>query len=357
MENQTNIGKSKRVSVVILNWNGCDLMREFLPSVINNSPPDIADIVVADNGSTDDSISMLHREFPSVNLILLDKNYGFAEGYNQALARITTEYAVLLNSDVEVMSGWLKVPLAILDNDPKVACVQPKILAQRNKNYFEYAGAAGGYLDRYGYPFCRGRLFHVVEEDKGQYDNDIDILWGSGACLFVRTDVYKKEGGLDKVFFAHQEEIDFCWRLRNRGYRIIYTAQSTVFHVGGATLDAESPHKTFLNFRNNLLMLYKNLPEKELPLVMRRRFFLDYLAAVQFALTGHFKNAKAVFKARQAFFELKSTAGYKITREENQKKTVLPGIPEILPYSLITLFYIKKKHTFSDIYHFFNKKS
>ncbi len=337
--------QAKRVSIVILNWNGSKLMEEFLPSVVQYSPDSMAEIVVADNGSTDDSVAMLQRRFPSIRLILLDKNYGFAEGYNQALRQITSEYTVLLNSDVEVTSGWLDAPLAALASDTDIACVQPKIRSQRNKALFEYAGASGGYLDKYGYPFCRGRIMHVVEEDHGQYDTQANLLWASGACLFIRTAVYKQEGGLDAIFFAHQEEIDMCWRLRNRGYRIVCTPQSVVYHVGGATLQAESPRKTFLNFRNNLLMIYKNLPEKELVTVMRLRFWLDYIAATKFLLTGYPANAKAVYDARKAYFKL--LPQYKTIREENLHKTTQPFLPERLPQSLLLSFYLKGEKRFS----------
>ncbi|WP_085536215.1 glycosyltransferase family 2 protein [Massilibacteroides vaginae] len=337
----------KEVAVVILNWNGKALMEEFLPSVIAYTPTDKADIVVADNGSTDDSVEMLKAKFPEVQLILLDKNYGFAEGYNQALKHIDNKYTVLLNSDVEVTPGWIDAPLNVMNDQPEIAAVQPKILAQRNKKYFEYAGACGGFMDRYGYPYCRGRVLHAIEEDRGQYDMPVDILWATGACHFVRTEVYKKEGGLDGRFFAHQEEVDFCWRLRCRGYRLICTPDSVVYHVGGATLSVESPHKTYLNFRNNLLMVYKNLGEADLEHVMRTRFFLDYLAALKFLLTGHFKNAKAIYKARQDFFELKES--YLPIRKENLQKTVLSPIPELSRKSLIVSFYLKGKRKYSDM--------
>lgn len=337
----------KEVAVVILNWNGKALMEEFLPSVIAYTPTDKADIVVADNGSTDDSVEMLKAKFPEVQLILLDKNYGFAEGYNQALKHIDNKYTVLLNSDVEVTPGWIDAPLNVMNDQPEIAAVQPKILAQRNKKYFEYAGACGGFMDRYGYPYCRGRVLHAIEEDRGQYDMPVDILWATGACHFVRTEVYKKEGGLDGRFFAHQEEVDFCWRLRCRGYRLVCTPDSVVYHVGGATLSVESPHKTYLNFRNNLLMVYKNLGEADLEHVMRTRFFLDYLAALKFLLTGHFKNAKAIYKARQDFFELKES--YLPIRKENLQKTVLSPIPELSRKSLIVSFYLKGKRKYSDM--------
>lgn len=338
---------NKKVAVVILNWNGAGLMEQFLPSVIAYSPSEVAEVVVADNGSTDNSIAMLQEKFPSVRIIRLDNNYGFAEGYNQALRQIDNEYTVLLNSDVEVTPGWLDAPLAAMDADATIAAAQPKIRAQRNKEYFEYAGAAGGYMDIYGYPYCRGRVLHIVEKDEGQYDTPADILWATGACLFVRTAVYKEAGGLDAGFFAHQEEIDMCWRLRSRGYRLVCTPQSVIYHVGGATLNVESPRKTFLNFRNNLLMLYKNLPEKDLAHVMRVRFWLDYIAATKFLLCGHWCNAQAVYKARKEFFEMKPL--YLPKRRENLEKTTLATIPELMRSSLIVAFYLKGKKIYSDI--------
>lgn len=337
----------KKVAVVILNWNGRKLMEEFLPSVVRYCP-EWAEVIVADNGSSDDSLEMLKEKFPGVGIIRLDHNYGFAEGYNQAISQIDHEYSVLLNSDVEVTPNWLDAITGILDADPSIACAQPKIRAQRNKEYFEYAGAAGGFMDRYGYPFCRGRILHVVEKDKGQYDTQADILWATGACLFIRTAVYKEVGGLDAGFFAHQEEIDLCWRLRSRGYRIVCVPQAVVYHVGGATLSVESPRKTFLNFRNNLLMLYKNLPEEDLKPVMRVRFCLDYLAATQFLLSGHVRNAKAVYEARQAFYKLKPE--YTSKRVENEKKTILRTIPELIRSSLIARFYLRGNKTFSSLF-------
>lgn len=337
----------KKVAVVILNWNGKALMEEFLPSVVSHTPQDWADIIVADNGSTDSSLEMLEARFPSVGIIRLDKNYGFAEGYNQALKHIGHEYTVLLNSDVEVTPGWLDAPLAAMDADRQIAAAQPKILAQRNKACFEYAGAAGGFMDKYGYPYCRGRILHAVEKDQGQYDTPADLLWATGACLFVRTAVYKEVGGLDTGFFAHQEEIDMCWRLRSRGYRLVCTPASVVYHVGGATLSVESPRKTFLNFRNNLLMLFKNLPEKDLRPVMRARFWLDYIAAAKFLASGHWANAKAVYEARKAFFELQPS--YTAKREENISKTVLADIPELRKGSLLVAFYLQGKKKFSDL--------
>jgi GT2 family glycosyltransferase len=337
----------KKISVVILNWNGKNLLESFLPSVIKHSPPERSKIIVADNGSTDGSVALLQQRFPSAGILALDRNYGFAQGYNLAMQQVDTEYAVLLNNDVEVTPGWLDAPLALLDGNPSVACVQPKIRSFRNRPFFEYAGAAGGFLDRYGYPFCRGRLLHVVEEDRGQYDTQTDILWATGACLFIRTEVFRQAGGLDARFFAHQEEVDLCWRMRCRGHRVVYTPCSTVYHVGAATLSAENPRKTFLNFRNSLLMLYKNLPEEELPHVMRVRFWLDYIAAAKFLLNRHLQDARAVYAARREFHRLKPS--YLPVRLDNMGKTLLAPIPEQMPRSLIAAFYLRGKKTYSAL--------
>lgn len=338
-----NIRDKKKVSVIILNWNGAALMERFLPSVVRYSPEEWAEVIVADNGSTDRSLEVLADKFPSVRVIRLGQNYGFAEGYNRALQQINTPYAVLLNSDVEVTPGWLEAPLRLLEASPEIAGVQPKLLAEREREQFEYAGAAGGFMDKYGYPFCRGRIFQEIEVDRGQYDTETDILWATGACLFVRTEVYRAVGGLDAKFFAHQEEIDMCWRMRARGYRLVCTPESVVYHVGGGTLNAESPRKTFLNFRNNLLMLYKNLPEKELQRVMRLRFWLDYLAAFKFLLEGHPANARAVWEARRAFHRL--VPEYREQRIVNQQLATVREIPELKSFSLLWQFYVRgKKH-------------
>ena len=338
---------NKKVAIVILNWNGKAWMEKFLPSVLKYSPNAISEIIVADNGSTDNSLSMLSHKFPTVKIIRLEKNYGFAEGYNRAIKQVDTPYCVLLNSDVEVTEGWLDAPLALLEKEESIAAVQPKILSERNRHLFEYAGACGGYMDKYGYPFCRGRIFQEIETDHGQYDSQADVLWASGACLFIKTEVYIKEGGLDNTFFAHQEEIDLCWRLRMRGYRIVCTPQSKVYHVGGGTLNSESPHKTFLNFRNNLLMLYKNLPEKDLTWVLRLRTLLDYVAAFKFLLEGHWQNAIAVHKARKNFHRLIPL--YKSKRNENQASVIQKEMPELKSYCLLWQFYIKRRIHYNEL--------
>lgn len=336
-----------KIAVVILNWNGCEMLRTFLPSVLRHSEADGVSVFVADNGSTDQSVEMLQREFPSVSVIRIKENKGFADGYNLALAEVTAEYVVLLNSDVEVTEGWL-LPLAeYMDRHPEAAACQPKIRSWRQREQFEYAGAAGGFIDRYGYPFCRGRIMGVVEEDKGQYDSVIPVFWATGAALFIRLTDYRAAGGLDGSFFAHMEEIDLCWRLRARGRQIVCVPQSTVYHVGGATLKKENPHKTFLNFRNNLVMLYKNLPAEELARVMRVRAVLDYVAALNFVLKLQFPNALAVLRARRAYRRLR--ASYAPAREENLKKTSLCVIPERTKSSILAQYYLRGKKFFSQL--------
>lgn len=334
-----------KVSVVILNWNGSDMLRTFLPSVLAYS--DEAEICVADNGSTDDSVEMLSREFPSVRLILLEQNYGFAEGYNKALQQVDAEYVVLLNSDVEVSEHWLQPLVTYLDAHPEVAACQPKIRSQRQKEYFEYAGASGGFMDAWGYPFCRGRIMQVVEEDRGQYDEVTPVFWATGAALFIRRRDYEQAGGLDGRFFAHMEEIDLCWRLRSRGRNIVCIPQSVVYHVGGATLKKENPRKTYLNFRNNLLMLYKNLPQPELDRVMRMRAFLDCVAAVSFLLQGSWANARAVMNARREYKKLCSS--FLPSREENLRQSVQPVIPEQMKGSILWNLYVKRRKFFSQL--------
>lgn len=337
----------RKVSVIILNWNGETLLKQFLPSVVEHTSIELADVIVADNGSTDQSIVLLENEFPTVEIIRLEKNFGFADGYNQAIARVKTPYVVLLNSDVAVTSGWLEPLVDELEENPNVAAVQPKILSWSEKTSFEYAGACGGFMDIYGYPFCRGRLLYVIEADKGQYDDPIDVLWTSGACMLVRRDVYVRVGGLDATFFAHQEEIDLCWLMRCRGYRLRCVPKSSVYHVGGATLEPESPRKTYLNFRNNLLMLYKNLPEYALRRVMIIRKILDYIAAFKFLLTGHPANAKAVYEARQEFFRMQYR--YESVRKANLEQRVITTIPEVLEHSLLFYFYLCGTHYFSGL--------
>ena len=336
-----------KVSVVILNWNGVEMLRTFLPSVLVCSSGHEVEICVADNGSTDNSCEMLKEEFPTVRLIQLDDNYGFAEGYNRALSQVEAEYVVLLNSDVEVTPDWLEPLVSFMDEHPEVAACQPKILSQKNRSYFEYAGAAGGYIDYLGYPFCRGRIFEKVEKDDGQYNTNRSVFWATGAALMIRQDIYDRVGGLDGRFFAHMEEIDLCWRLRSRGYGIFCIPGSTVFHVGGATLKKENPRKTFLNFRNNLLMLYKNLPQKELKSVMRKRAVLDFIAASFFFLKGDFAASRAVFRARKQFKRL--TPRFEEDRQENLSLTVNHNIPERYRFSILWKFKFQGKKYFANL--------
>lgn len=337
----------KRLSVVILNWNGAEMLRKFLPSVIAHSTGEGIEVCVADNASTDHSQEVMRQEFPEVRLILLDRNYGFAEGYNRALAQVDAEYSLLLNSDVEVTEEWLFPMLEYMDAHPDVAACQPKIRSYHRREEFEHAGACGGFIDRYGYPFCRGRMMGTVETDKGQYDSVIPIFWATGAALLIRTADYREAGGLDAGFFAHMEEIDLCWRLRNRGRGIVCIPQSVVFHVGGATLNKENPRKTYLNFRNNLLMLYKNLPENELRPVMRVRWFLDMVAALQFVLKCEWGNVRAIFRARRDYASMRP--GYQSARAENMSKTMLPFPPERFSWSLLWNYYLRGIRYFNQL--------
>ena len=294
-------------SVIILNWNGTEMLRRYLPSVVKSQESSAKrydfEVIVADNGSTDNSLDVLAKEFPSVKTIVLDQNYGFAEGYNRAIAQVDSEYTVLLNSDVEVTEGWLDPLLAYLDTHTDVAAVQPKIRSWLRRSHFEHAGAAGGYLSKLYFPYCRGRILWHVEEDKGQYDTAAEVDWTSGACMCVRTKVYKECGGLDAAFFAHMEEIDLCWRMRNAGWRLVCVPESVVYHLGGGALNYESPRKTYLNHRNNLLMIYKN---KQHPYgVLFIRGLLDYVAACFYLVQGRWGAFKAVFQARRDYRKMK----------------------------------------------------
>ena len=290
-----------KCSVIILNWNGAEMLRRYLPSVVAHTKG--AEIFVADNGSTDNSLEVLAKEFPGVKTIVLDKNYGFAEGYNRAIAQVDSEYIVLLNSDVEVTEGWLNPLLAYLDEHKDVAAVQPKVRSLLHRTHFEHAGAAGGYLSKLYFPYCRGRILWHVEEDKGQYDTEAEVDWTSGACMCVRTQVYKECGGLDAAFFAHMEEIDLCWRMRNAGLHLVCLPQSVVYHLGGGALSYESPRKTYLNHRNNLLMIYKN--KQHACGVLFVRGILDYAAACFYLLQGRFGAFKAVFQARRDYRKMR----------------------------------------------------
>ena len=336
-----------KLAIVILNWNGEKMLRQYLPSVLKYSCEE-AVVYVADNASTDNSVPMLKENFPECRLILLEKNWGFADGYNKALARIEAEYYLLLNSDIEVTPHWLTPLLSYMDGHADVAACQPKLLSIADRDSFEYAGACGGYLDRYGYPFCRGRIFETVERDNGQYDSPADILWATGAALFVRARIYNKVGGLDGRFFAHNEEIDLCWRLRIGGHRIVCIPESKVYHVGGGTLPKSNPMKTFLNFRNNLTMLYKCLPDEELNRVMLMRWLLDYVAAWEMLILKHsWGDFKAVYRARRAFRRWKSV--FKADRKAIQQNRVQKNIPEQRGFMLLWQYYAKGRRRYSDL--------
>ena len=288
-----------KTAVVILNYNGEKLLQQFLPSVIDYSTG--ATIVVADNASTDQSLKILATQFPSIQVIQLDQNYGFCGGYNRALKQIETEYCVLLNSDVEVTSQWLDSMIALLDSDPNIAAVQPKILSYHQQDQFEYAGAGGGFIDMLGYPFCRGRLFDFTEKDNGQYNDTREIFWATGACMVIRSKVYQELGGLDEDFFTHMEEIDLCWKIQRAGYKVMYLGSSTIYHVGGGTLSRYSPKKTYHNFRNGLAILIKHWKTWSLLFKLPIRLLLDYIAALKFVFDGNPQHALAVLKAHMDF--------------------------------------------------------
>ncbi len=332
------------------------MMRRFLPSVVKNSPE--ADVIVVDNGSTDDSLQYLENEMPEVRRIVLDRNYGFAEGYHKGLQELEKgslqtkgeawPFYLLLNSDVEVREGWLEPMIAYMEAHPEVAACQPKLRCQWAPEMFEYAGASGGYIDALGYPYCRGRVFATVEKDEGQYDDIVPVLWATGAALMIRSRDYWQVGGLDGRFFAHQEEIDLCWRLRSRGRGVVVVPQSVAYHLGGGTLPKGNPRKDYLNFRNNMLLLYKNLPANRLRPVMRLRFWLDALASVQFLLKGQWGSFCAVWRARRDFYRLRSQ--FRGDREENLRNAVLSPVPEQSSFSLLWQYYIKGKKTWKQLY-------
>ena len=311
------------LSVMILNWNGEKLLREFLPSVIANTHGPDVEVIVVDNGSTDDSMKVLCEEFPNVKILAFDENLGFSGGYNRAIKEVDSEFVVLLNSDVETPAGWWQPLLAFMHSHPEVGACQPKILSYRNKDKFEYAGAAGGLLDKYGYPFCRGRLFDKIEYDLCQYDTGPeDIAWASGAALMVRREVYLDAGGLDELFFAHMEEIDLCCRIHNLGYRVCVVPESCVYHLGGASLAQGNPRKTYLNFRNNLLLLHKNLPEKKGKKLLFKRRLMDTLAFFMYVAKLDFPNAKAILQAHSDFKKMRK---HYVSFPDSDVLATLPG--------------------------------
>ncbi|MFM7766973.1 MAG: glycosyltransferase family 2 protein [Bacteroidota bacterium] len=326
----------------MLNWNGLGLLERFLPKLLPTLGP-TAELVVADNASTDDSVAWMRTQYPDVRIIQNSTNLGFADDYNEALKSVDAEYFLLLNSDVEVTTGWLEPLIAAMDADPNLAACQPKILWEKQRDQFEYSGACGGFIDHLGYPFCRGRVFGQLEQDQGQYNEPCNIFWASGACMMVRSAVYNELGGFDPVFFAHMEEIDFCWRMRNAGHNIRCIPESVVYHVGGATLPKNNSRKTFLNFCNNLSMIWKNLPDDRLFRVILLRLVLDGIAGIKFATEGHFKDCIAVIKAHFAFYNRVTTG--KLKRSRN----ILPNHSTIYPKSLVWQHYVRGIDKFSDL--------
>jgi len=331
-----------KVAVVILNWNGKALLEKFLPSVVKNSSEEAA-LYLIDNASTDDSVSFVSENFSEVNIIQNKENYGYAGGYNKGLSRLTEDIFILLNSDVEVTANWLTPLLLEFQEDDTLYAAQPKVLDYKNKNYFEYAGAAGGYLDKYGYPFCRGRIFDTLEKDDGQYNDTTPIFWATGACLFIKAEAYKKVGGLDEDFFNHQEEIDLCWRLQNAGGIIKYIGNSTVYHVGGATLSASNPKKTFYNFRNSLLMLVKNRKGWGVWTLLLVRMVLDGIAALRFLLEGKGSHFIVIFKSHLSFYAL-------LPKFLKKRKTNAGNIKYYKIKSIVWNYFIEKKRTFNTNY-------
>ncbi|MDO4782235.1 MAG: glycosyltransferase family 2 protein [Capnocytophaga felis] len=328
-----------KIAVVILNWNGKHLLEKFLPSVVKHS--ERADIYVIDNASSDDSIEYLKCNFPNVQIVRNPLNGGYAQGYNLGLAEISADVYCLLNSDVEVTENWL-LPIINTFKNLEIGAIQPKILDYKNKKMFEYAGGAGGFIDKYGFPFCRGRIFDTIEEDNGQYNNQTDIFWASGACFFIRSEIFHRLKGFDEDFFAHQEEIDLCWRIHHLGKRIVFCPESVVYHVGGATLPVNDPKKIFLNFRNGLFMLLKNLPQKSLYKILWVRMFLDGIAGIRFLLQGKIQFTWAIFKAHMSF--------YRNFFKFKKKRLNSNFYSYYITKSIVWLYFIKNKKLFSDFH-------
>lgn len=340
-ENKHNL----KVAVVILNWNGRKYLEKFLPSVTKHSKSEQVKVYVADNGSNDDSVQFIQENYPEIELVLLDKNYGFAGGYNKALAKIKAEYYVILNSDVEVTKNWIFPIIVKMDIDHSVAAAMPKIKSYHDKVYFEYAGAAGGFIDKYGYPFCRGRILDTIEKDEGQYDSESEIFWASGASLFIRSEVYHQQKGFDNDFFAHMEEIDLCWRIKNTGQKIMYYPDSEVFHVGGGALPNNNPRKLYLNYRNNLFLLYKNLPSQNRFIIVFIRMVLDGASAMVYLVTGKFQFFLVVMKAHFAFYL--SLKKLWLKRKKLLKTNKINT--GIYNKSIVYSYFISKKEKMSDL--------
>lgn len=336
----------KKVAVVILNWNGEKLLPEFLPSVVK-SVPDYAEVIIADNASNDESIRYIQENFPTLRIIQNENNGGFAKGYNDALKEVNHEYLVLLNSDIETPKNWLEPVYEFMEANPNVGAAMPNILQYKQKSHFEYAGAAGGFIDKWGFPFCRGRIFNDLEEDKGQYDNNIPVFWATGACMFVKNELFKNLNGFDEFFFAHMEEIDLCWRIQRAGYDIYSIGESKVYHLGGGTLNKVSPQKTFLNFRNNLLLLTKNYPKNKFGLILFQKLILDGIAGLKFLLQGDFKHTISVIKAHFSFYKV-FPRFFKI-RKQLRKEFKNDDVKGIYNNSIISDHFLKGKNKFSQI--------
>jgi len=341
------LNQSPSVALVILNWNGKHFLEKFLPSVLASGYENLS-IVIADNASTDDSVSFLQNNFPSIKIIINAVNEGFAKGYNTALKQIEADYYILLNSDVEVTEGWISPIILMMESDKVIAACQPKVLSLDNKNKFEYAGASGGWIDKFGYPFNRGRVFDFCENDEGQYNNNSEIFWATGAALFVRASVYHELNGFDEYFFAHQEEIDLCWRMQRSGYKIFAVPASVVYHVGGGTLPAGNKRKVFLNFRNNLVMLAKNLPLAEKIWKIPFRISLDNLAGFQALIKGDLTTFISILKAHFYFFKW----CFKQKNVDKLQKIKLKDLAGVYIGSIVWQYFIKKRKTFSEILRF-----
>ena len=339
------MNNSPKVAVVILNWNGLKYLRQYLPSVLTSVWPNL-DIIIGDNASTDGSIEFIKSAYPSIRIIQNDKNYGFTGGYNKVLKHVEADYYILLNSDVEVHPGWIAPVIELMESDPLIAAAAPKIIAFNQQDHFEHAGAAGGFIDKYGYPFCRGRMFYEIEKDNDQYQQSGEVFWATGAAMFVKKPCWDEAGGFDDRFFAHMEEIDLCWRLKNIGYKVMYCAESTVYHLGGGTLNVENPFKTFLNFRNNLLLLQNNLPFWRATATIIIRFLMDLLALARFLGEGKRKDAWAVSRAHQNFVLGLFKGRGKAAGARQPKNYPLKGIYN---RSIVWDFFVKKKSHFTDL--------
>lgn len=336
---------SARTAVVLLNWNGIHLLKQFLPDVISYSPG--ATIAVADNASSDGSVAMLRNEFPAVRVIEIASNKGFTGGYNEALNQIDAEFYVLLNTDVQVTEGWIEPMEELFDQDPTIAAIQPKIRAFKQRSDFEYAGAGGGYVDRFGFPFCRGRIFETLECDEGQYDDRREVFWASGACMFVRSAIYHQCEGFDEAFFAHMEEIDLCWRMKNRGYRIMYEPLSTVYHIGGGTLDKSNWRKTYLNFRNNLELIYKNIEDRYLFRSIFVRMLLDGVAAFKFLISNGYMHFWAIIRAHLHFYRM--LPHIRMKRKALKQKINNRNNVGVYTGSVVVDYFIRKKKKFNQL--------